>query len=79
MEMTIDKNGKVTIPKELRDKYNLNKGIKVSFSAHKSCMNHEIIMKPIASCCRCGKALPPELEKRRACIGCEPPKEIFIY
>ena len=77
MEIKIDKKGRVTIPKELRDKYNLTEGIKVYFYDGQEYGG--ILLKPVASCSACKKALSEQLYERGACLGCKPPVRIFIY
>ena len=42
MEVKIDKNGKVTIPKYLRDEYNLKRGVKLDVSYH----DFRLVLKP---------------------------------
>lgn len=75
MEVKIDKNGKVTIPKYLRDEYNLKHGVKLDVSYH----DFKLVLKPVAVCHKCGKALPEELFTRGACIDCPPPIVTKIY
>ena len=75
MEIKIDKNGKVTIPKYLRDKYNLKHGITLDVSYQ----DFKLVLKPVAVCHNCGKALPKELFTRRSCIDCPQPKITKIY
>ena len=75
MEVKIDKNGKITIPKHLRDKYNLKQGISLEINE----INSELILKPYMRCSACGKALPESLYERRACAECTPGKLIVIY
>ena len=75
MEIKIDKNGKVTIPKYLRDKYNLKHGITLDVSYQ----DFKLVLKPVAVCRNCGKALPEELFTRGSCIDCPQPKITKIY
>ena len=75
MEIKIDKKGKVTIPKYLRDKYNLKHGIKLDVDYH----DYKLVLEPLAVCSNCGKALTDDLQSRGSCLECPPPKIIKIY
>ena len=74
MEIKIDKKGRITIPKDLRDKYNLNHNIILYFNND----NSTITLRPASVCCECGKALPKELYHKRACAECTPAPEKII-
>ena len=75
MEIKIDKRGKITTPKKLRDKYNLNHGILLEINE----VDSGLMLKPFIACSACGKALPESLYKRRACAECTPSKLIVIH
>ena len=75
MEIKIDNKGKITIPKYLRDKYNLKHGITLDISYH----DCKLILKPKAVCHNCGKALTDDLQSRGSCLECPPPTRIKIY
>ena len=68
MQIKINKNGKITIPKYFRDKYNLNYGISITISN----TENGILLTPVAVCSACGKALSQELYVRGACKDCTP-------
>ena len=75
MEVKVDKRGKITIPKKLRDKYNLQPGIVIKITDY----DPNLMIKPMYTCPTCKKALPKELYERGSCLECPPPKRITIY
>ena len=75
MKLLVDKRGKITIPKYLRDRYNLQPGIEIEIVDD----NSKLILRPVHSCPACKKALPKELYERRACSACPPAEIIKIY
>ena len=75
MELRINKDGKITIPKKLRDKYNLQPGTEMKIND----LNDEFTLEPMHKCSACKKALPKELYDRGSCLECPPPKRIKIY
>ena len=77
MTIKVDRNGKIIIPKELREKYNLSHGIELEV-AYK---NGELIFTPIAVCSVCGKALSKDQYKGFVCSRCTLPegRVIQIY
>lgn len=75
MELRINKDGKITIPKKLRDKYNLQPGTEIKIND----LNGELTLEPMHKCSACKKALPEEFMTRGSCLECPPPKTIKIY
>ena len=69
MRIKVNKGGKITIPKSIREKYNLTDGIEVQLRD----INGSITLVPIQSCLACGRALPKELYDKHACPNCTPP------
>ena len=79
--MKIDKKGKITIPKKLREKYGISGEVELVMH---DCMEYDgpkIILRAKSFCSVCKKALPDDLAERGACLDCTPvPKEIVrIY
>ena len=68
MEIKIDKRGRITIPKDLREKYNLTHNITLYLNNE----NSSLTLRPAFVCCECGKALPKELYDKHACAECTP-------
>lgn len=75
MIVRIDKHGKVTIPKALRNKLNLHHGISLMVNEYEG----KVVFKPAYICTACGKPLNDELSTRRACTECVPSEIICIY
>ena len=71
----INQKGQITIPKEIREKYGLVRGITLDIRAD----GDKIIVKPAYTCHNCGKALPDELGSRGACADCHLPKVFIVY
>ena len=77
----IDKRGKITIPKSIRDEFGFTSGVSLRIDVYRNCGGPEITLCPEHICSACGKALPDELVERGACLDCTPiPREtIIIY
>ena len=75
MEIKINKNGTVRIPKKLRDEINLEGGITLCLNVY----GNSITLRPKFACTSCGAALPDELADRGACVGCKPSKRETVY
>ena len=58
-EMKMNKNGQITIPKSIRDKYGWFSGITLAIREDEK----KIEVVPAFVCHRCGRALPDELKK----------------
>ena len=82
MKIRVDKKGKIIIPKEIRDKYNIVPGVELGFDSSKD-YSYGVMLKfyPKHVCSACGKALTDDLIERGACLDCTPiPKEtVHIY
>lgn len=63
----IDEAGKVCIPKKLREKYNLIKGIPLTVTDDGGVM----ILAPRYKCPKCGKALSEKYAEHDACPYCD--------
>ena len=75
MQIRVNKNGKIAIPKELREKYNFTSGVPLRLYDDEN----GIIIKAAHICSSCGRALPDELVERGACLGCEPSERYTVY
>ena len=79
MENKIDKRGKITIPKRIRDELGFTSGVAVRIYADKNYGIPKIMLCPEHICSACGKGLPDELVERGACLDCTPvPRETII-
>ena len=74
MKIRINSQGKINIPKRLRDKYGLNHGIELELCDK----GDKIEIKPTKICPVCKKALPKELYERGACAECTPVQNRII-
>ena len=74
MQVKVNKDGKITIPKKIRDKYNLKSGIELMIKEN----NGSLIITPTQTCLACGKALPRALYDKHACEECSLPEGKFI-
>jgi AbrB family looped-hinge helix DNA binding protein len=68
MKIKVDSRGKITIPKKMREKYGLTRGIEVEIDNYDGIIR----VKPAVTCSACKKALPKELYTRDACAECTP-------
>ena len=71
MNMKINERGQITIPKELREKYALLPGIKLTVEER----DGKILLQPSNFCPSCKKALPDG----ESCPDCPPPKTTYVY
>lgn len=75
MVIRLDKKGKLTIPKKIRDELNLKH--KTEFDI--TYFGKKLSIKPEKECSFCGKPLPIELYERGSCIECPVPEKMIIY
>ena len=77
MSVKVDKKGKITIPKNIRDLYGFTSGTELVLEYNMEYDGPRIVLRPRYCCSACKKALPAELAERGACLDCTPvPKEI---
>lgn len=75
--MKINEKGQVTIPKKLREKYNLSKGVDFEICEQ----DGSLIITPIHRCYYCKKAFTATITNQDACTECSQKerKTIYIY
>ena len=77
MTVKVDKNGKIKIPKHIRQKFNFSHGVALNVSVS----DGRVVLTPEIRCSRCGKALTSEFAERGACMDCTPIKteKVIVY
>lgn len=66
MTVKIGRDGKIRIPKELQNHYNLTEGISMTLTYY----DDKLVLRPENICPNCKKALPGEDKARNVCPYC---------